>query len=554
MLPCNLLGCMSNGQSSLLRQVARGPAPALLGAPIASATCTAVPPPQAGSWRARCARPPIPTQEWYGSAPCWCPSTRCPARCARQSSRLLPRVGLALAAEGMQMQRPRPTFSRACPVARLALIAASPPPHPSQVPPLWLICAPEGGSSSEGGSEDGQGTAFGSFDRPAGAAADKRSPTPDLPYGPLVSGSAAAPAAASREAQQAAAQPPAASGSNGIEASAASAGAPQAASAGTAGGKGMALPPKALMLAALHARSDSFAFDQDPSAEDMSLAGEAASAVQSWQQQASGSAAGSAATSPRQQAVPAAGVPAAEAAQAAVEPAAAAAGPAPAAAAAAGPAPAAPPAAAPALPAALELPSDAAALPPGRERAPVAGAQIDLGSAASLVHWSQPASEQLSPESSALGSPQKSPPQPGSQQSSPQRPPLQQRRGRPPALVLPGTSLPPSGRRRSRQRSSARSSLDRPQDAQQAQQAQQQHEEEEDRFAAAFSRLSMRGIRARKRSAEPASRRGSQAALAALAGVWGEEEEAVRTPPPPSRQWHFFTGMRGGGTGSTSEV
>lgn len=73
------------------------------------------------------------------------------------------------------------------------------------------------------------------------------------------------------------------------------------------------------------------------------------------------------------------------------------------------------------------------------------------------------------------------------------------------------------------------------------QQAQQQHEEEEDRFAAAFSRLSMRGIRARKRSAEPASRRGSQAALAALAGVWGEEEEAVRTPPPPSRQWHFFT-------------
>jgi hypothetical protein len=77
---------------------------------------------------------------------------------------------------------------------------------------------------------------------------------------------------------------------------------------------------------------------------------------------------------------------------------------------------------------------------------------------------------------------------------------------------------------------------------QQAQHAQQQHEEEEDRFAAAFSRLSMRGIRARKRSAEPASRRGSQAALAALAGLWGgEEEEAVTTPPPPARQWHFFT-------------
>lgn len=169
-----------------------------------------------------------------------------------------------------------------------------------------------------------------------------------------------------------------------------------------------------------------------------------------------------------------------------------------------------------------DAPSDAAALPPGRRgRRPVEGARLSLQSAATLEDWSQPTSEQPSPEPSrsSAASPQKGSPAPAPAAARP----------RPPLLRLPGGGAVP--------------------EAQQArlQEGRGEGEEEEDRFAAAFTRLSMRGIRARKLSADRgASRRGSQAVLAG-GGEDGEVDGVPDTPPAPERQWHFFTSEPGRG-------
>ena len=225
-----------------------------------------------------------------------------------------------------------------------------------------------------------------------------------------------------------------------------------------------------------HRRADSFAFDEAPSGLHDSHMEAAASAVQAWQQQ------------------PAEAAPAAEA-------------------------PAPDP----------DAPSDAAALPPGlRGRRPVEGAHLPLQSAATLEDWSQPTSEQPSPEpsqsnaASSAASPEKGSPAPPALAAA--------ARPRPPLLHLAGPGAGPGAQAQPRQ-----------QQGQQGQQGQGQAEgeEEEDRFAAAFSRLSMRGIRPRKRSGDRgASRRGSQAVLA---GGGEDEAGAPDTPPPPERQWHFFT-------------